>query len=113
MNRAAAFSLARRSGGRILPGVEGDQLSLRGPVAARSSCWDPQECAGQPRALKCWIELANERGCHVWSSVCELGENPLHGTGASRMDHPGSRSPSGTCIPRFSSALSEHSLGFE
>ena len=33
---------------------------------------DAPECTGQPKGTECWMELANQPGCHVWNEGLQL-----------------------------------------
>lgn len=33
---------------------------------------DAPDCAGQPEGTECWMELANQPGCHVWNEGLQL-----------------------------------------
>ena len=50
-----------------------DALALLEEVERILERRDAPDCAGQPEGTECWMELANQPGCHVWNEGLELG----------------------------------------
>ena len=51
----------------VSPSESGPDRGQKVRTGSPSSFQNEPTCAGKPKGSKCWMELANQPGCHVWN----------------------------------------------